>query len=90
MGGRPWTPKEDDLVRALPPGEAARRTSRSLKAVYARRNDLGLNAVPRWTAAADELVRTLWAEEVARRTGRTLVAVYQRRRTLGVARRNPG
>jgi hypothetical protein len=41
-GTRPWTPAGDDLVRALPPAEAARRTGRSLKAVYQRRLVLGL------------------------------------------------
>jgi hypothetical protein len=37
-----WRAAEDDLVRALPPAEAARRTGRSLKAVYQRRRVLGL------------------------------------------------
>jgi hypothetical protein len=90
MGGRPWTPEEDKLVRALPPGEAARRTGRSLRAVYVRRSGLGLCAAPRWTQEEDDLVRTLRAEEAARRTGRSLEAVYNRRRALGVARRRPG
>jgi hypothetical protein len=35
--GRPWTPEEDELVRALTPAEAARRTGRTLEAVYSRR-----------------------------------------------------
>ena len=33
----PWTPEEDELVRALTPAEAARRTGRSLGVVYSRR-----------------------------------------------------
>jgi hypothetical protein len=37
-----WTSVEDELVRALPAREAARRTGRSLAAVYSRRRDLGL------------------------------------------------
>jgi hypothetical protein len=37
-----WTPGEDELVRTLPPAEAARRTGRSLLAVYARCNELGV------------------------------------------------
>ncbi len=41
-GGRAWTPGEDDLVRTLPPAEVARRTGRSLLAVYVRRDELGL------------------------------------------------
>jgi hypothetical protein len=36
-GIRTWTPAEDDQVRALSLEEAARRTGRSLKAVYKRR-----------------------------------------------------
>src|SRR5262249_11983279 len=72
MVGRPWTPEEDELLRALPPREAARRTGRSLPAVYVRRHVLGLaNAAACWTPAEDGLVRTLPAKEVARRTGRT-------------------
>ena len=90
MGGRPWTPEEDGLVWALPPGEAARRTGRSLRAVYDRRYALGLAYAGGWTPEEDELVRTLPPKEAAQRTGRTVVAVYERRRTLGVARRPPG
>ena len=86
MGRRPWTPEEDELLRALPPAEVAGRTGRSLSSVYARRNGLGLNAAPRWTAAEDELARTLPVKEVARRTGRSPAAVYTRRRALGVVR----
>jgi hypothetical protein len=37
-----WTPEEDGVVRALPPGEAARRTGRTIAAVYQRRRVLGL------------------------------------------------
>jgi hypothetical protein len=36
----PWTAAEDQLVRTLPPAEAARRTGRTLLAVYARRHIL--------------------------------------------------
>jgi hypothetical protein len=39
---RRWTPEEDHLLRTLPPKEVARRTWRSLQAVYARRHRLGL------------------------------------------------
>jgi hypothetical protein len=39
---QPWTPEEDELVRTLPPAEAARRTGRSLAAVYQRRHVLGV------------------------------------------------
>jgi hypothetical protein len=40
--GRPWTSEDDALVRALPPREAARRTARTLAAVYERRRVLGV------------------------------------------------
>jgi hypothetical protein len=40
--GRPWTPEEDRLVRKLPAAEVARKTSRSLRAVWSRRRVLGL------------------------------------------------
>ena len=41
-GGRPWTPEEDELVRTLPPSEAAARTGRSVRGVWDRRRRLGL------------------------------------------------
>jgi hypothetical protein len=43
--GRPqhsWLPGEDELLRTLPPEEVARRTGRSLLAVYVRCHELGL------------------------------------------------
>jgi hypothetical protein len=39
---RRWTAREDDVVRVLPPAEAARRTGRTPRAVDARRRTLGL------------------------------------------------
>ena len=41
-GSPPWSAQQDDLVRRLPPAEAARRTGRTLSAVYSRRSLLGL------------------------------------------------
>jgi hypothetical protein len=43
QGRRRWTEPEDELVRALPPIEAAGRTGRTLKAVYSRRLVLGVH-----------------------------------------------
>jgi len=40
--GRPWTAAEDELVRSLPPPEAAEKTGRPLSAVYDRRRKLKL------------------------------------------------
>ena len=42
-----WTPAEDELVRALPPAEAAGRAGRTLPAVYQRRHQLGFGLPPR-------------------------------------------
>jgi hypothetical protein len=48
-GGPPrragWSPAEDELLRALPPREAARWTGRSLAAVHQRRHVLGIGPV---------------------------------------------
>jgi hypothetical protein len=41
-GTQVWTPKEDALVRSLPAAEAARRTGRTLVAVWQRRRVLGV------------------------------------------------
>jgi hypothetical protein len=38
----PWSPEEDELVRALSVEEAARRIGRTVTAVFARRHRLGL------------------------------------------------
>jgi hypothetical protein len=77
--GRPWTAAEDELVRALPPAEAAAQTGRTAGSVYGRRRRLKLPRAGAWTAEEDRLVRTLPAQEVARQTGRTLGSVHNRR-----------
>ena len=82
MKGPGWTDGEDELVRALPPADAARRTGRTLAAVYARRFALGCAGRHLWTPDEDQLARTLPAAEAARRTGRTIEAVNRRRRVL--------
>jgi hypothetical protein len=41
-GPTAWTAAEDDLLRRLPPAEVARRTGRTLVAVFARRSRLRL------------------------------------------------
>ena len=45
-GWAPWAPAEDELVRTLPPAEAAARTGRTLPAVYQRRHHLGVGLPP--------------------------------------------
>jgi hypothetical protein len=37
-----WTPEEDELLKTLPEEEVARRTGRTLKAIYTRRQRLGM------------------------------------------------
>ena len=44
---RPWTLGEDELLRELPAKEAARRTGRTLGAVYLRRHALGIGPARR-------------------------------------------
>jgi hypothetical protein len=41
-----WTAAEDELVRTLPPKEAAEQTGRTLSAVYQRRHQLSLGLPP--------------------------------------------
>jgi hypothetical protein len=40
--GQPWSAEEDELVRTLPPSEAAKRTRRRLRTIYKRRYELKL------------------------------------------------
>ena len=40
--GRLWTAEEDELVRTLKAVEAAEKTGRTLRAIYLRRNKLGV------------------------------------------------
>jgi Ni/Co efflux regulator RcnB len=40
--GRSWSDHEDAMLRSLPAGDVARRTGRTLRAVYNRRSKLGL------------------------------------------------
>jgi hypothetical protein len=41
-GTIPWTPEEDERVKTLPAEKAAKKTGRSLRAVYARRRRQGM------------------------------------------------
>jgi hypothetical protein len=82
-GTKPWTAEEDEAVKTMRPKEAAERTGRTLQAVWARRQALGLpDGRASWTAEEDEAVRTLPPKEAAGKTGRTLKAVYGRRERL--------
>jgi hypothetical protein len=88
---RAWTAYTDDLVRTLPPKAAAKRLRRSMAAVYARRQLLGVGIVRAgrrvtrsdvWTAAEDEAVLSMKPKDAAKRLGRSLMAVYIRRNRL--------
>jgi Ni/Co efflux regulator RcnB len=45
--GKPWTREEDELVKALPAPEVARRTGRPVSSVYSRRRKLDMLASER-------------------------------------------
>lgn len=40
-----WTPDQDELVRTVPPAEAAKLLEKSLGAIYVRRNQLKMKAL---------------------------------------------
>jgi hypothetical protein len=44
---RAWTAEDDELVRTVPPAEAARRMGRTVRAVYTRRHALGVTRTQR-------------------------------------------
>jgi hypothetical protein len=64
-GTRLWTAREDALVRTLPAEQVARKTRRTLAAVYARRRELklpdGRSARPVRGARLSEAQMLLWA-----------------------------
>ena len=78
--GVPWSGEEDKAVRKLSPAEAAKKTGRTLTAVYDRRKRLGVVAergLP-WSPDHDELLKSLTVEEAMKATGRTRYAVMRR------------
>lgn len=90
LAQRRWSARDDGWLRTLPAAEVAKRTGRTMKAVWSRRRILGLpdgragRKLPtwfpgKWTAEEDELVRSLSVEAAVRKTRRTLTAVYSRR-----------
>ncbi|HJZ90410.1 MAG TPA: hypothetical protein VKE40_06025 [Gemmataceae bacterium] len=84
-GGR-WTAREDQLVRTLPIFRVVARTGRSVVAVRARRQFLGVTrpAARLWTTEEDLLVMRLPTQAAAAKTGRTVSTVSGRRKFLGI------
>jgi hypothetical protein len=83
MNGRPWTRTDDWLVRTLPSTEAARRTGRTLYAVYRRRRQLHVAATKRrWTAAEDRVAWRVPPARAAAYLKRTRKSVEVRRSRL--------
>jgi hypothetical protein len=91
--GRAWTAEEEEWLRTLPTDEVIERTGRTRRAIWGRRNKLGLRdgragrtmpmSMPgRWTAEEDAVLRDYPPAEVAKKTGRTISAIWQRRRQL--------
>ncbi|MBO0700528.1 MAG: hypothetical protein J2P46_19180 [Zavarzinella sp.] len=81
-------PADDDLVRTLPPKDAAERIGRPVAAVYHRRHKLEAAARKRaWTPAEDALLMRFPPEVAAERLGRTLDAVMTRLWRLGLMHR---
>jgi hypothetical protein len=98
IAGDRWTAKEDALVRTLRPEEVVKRTKRTLKAVWSRRQTLGLSdgranrrmpmtMAGRWTPEEDRLIKRLSSAEAAKRLGRTQSAVWNRRYALRLLER---
>lgn len=90
---RPWTPDEDDRLRAdyLRIGAAplARALGRTIGAVYHEANRLGLIRYRPWTDADDTKLRRLWEttatlRSIARAVGRTTATTYWRAQKIGL------
>jgi len=91
MPGRPWTDADDRLVMTLPAPEAARRTRRTVGAVYTRRSKLrGGGVRGPWAEAEDRLLMRLPFGVAVRYIQRSPWAIAQRRRKLGLATDEPG
>ena len=85
MPGRPWTEADDQLARTLPPAEVARRTGRTLSAVYHRRRLLNPADLKRpWTPAEDRLLMRLPPAVAAKYLRRSAQAIDVRRWRLGL------
>jgi hypothetical protein len=90
---RHWTPEEDGLLGTMPDKEAAMVLCRTIAAIGARREQLGLPpSNPKWrpwTRQEDALLGTQPDKDIARLLGRTPKMVLYRRMKLGVPYRKP-
>jgi hypothetical protein len=70
--------------------QVSKQVGRAYKAVWARRNHLGIRCVPivrHWSSEKDALLGKLTDEELAQRLGRTFCAVKVRRTQKGIPKR---
>jgi hypothetical protein len=74
-----WTAKEDKLVRTLPTAAVVARTRRSVSAVRARRQQLGIATVRHFTPKEDRMILRLSTAEVAAKTGWSRKSINTRR-----------
>ena len=95
--GRPWSPREIELLRTLYPimpyEEVAETLGRSHDAVKMKARKLALRKMEFWSAQDDQLLRDSYQEQsfdrMAQRLGRTLLAVKARALTQGLEAKVP-
>ena len=94
--GHAWTDAEDDLVRTLPPTQAAQAIGVSGTTITRRRAHLGVGQVRAvtfpWTPELDAILVANGIEDAMRLTGATKSAVEWRRKQLadqGIIERRP-
>jgi hypothetical protein len=90
--GRKWKRAEDKLLSTARDPEIARPLKRSLTSVRARRQVLGVAALPRypvWTRAQNKLLGRAPDSEVALGVNRSTPAVRKQRLKLGIAAFRP-
>jgi len=88
----PWTDAEIRLLGTKPDYEVGRLIGRPGKAVWAKRQSLGIAAVPPvvrpWLPTEDEVIRSNSVAPAAKILNRTEVAVRIRRRKLGLRQKS--
>ncbi|MBB1511991.1 hypothetical protein H5399_05150 [Tessaracoccus sp. MC1627] len=84
--GRTWTEAEDDLVRTLPPSQAARAVGVSPTTITRRRAHLGVAQARgknfEWTPEQDAILAARSIDDAMRLTGASKSAVEWRRKQL--------
>jgi hypothetical protein len=83
---RRWSDADDELVRTLPPTEAAHRTGWTLAAIHQRRYVLETDSLKRrWSEAEDRLLAKLPPDQAARYLKRSPDSIRSRRAFHGLA-----